>query len=247
MARSKILEAILAEDNRAVPLKVVFVDVHAYSKRRSRTQSEVVDSFMACLREALERVSRQYAGIPLADGLDFPADVIAIPSGDGAALVFPYAGLFSVHLDFARTLLDVVHSRNRAIGCEKFVAHGWCNCHPAFYLSVGVADGQGIIYRDLNGNYNVAGNVINMAACVRQLAGPGRIFFTEEAHNKIIDMVDNPYLDENFRQFESVGIKHGRRINVYQYIEPDCDSINSTPPRDLALCVHMERVEGRVS
>jgi class 3 adenylate cyclase len=244
MARSKILEAILEKDNRAVPLKVVFVDVQAYSKRRSRAQAEVVDALTASLREALDRLSRQYAEIAQADGIDFQDDVIAIHSGDGAALVFPFAGLFSVHLDFARTLLDVVHSRNRAIGCEKFIAHGWCNCHPAFNLSVGVADGQGIIYRDLNGNYNVAGNVINMAACVRQLAGPGRILFTEEAHNKIIDMVENPCLDENFRQFDSIGIKHGRRINVYQYVEPGCASIDSSAPRDLALCVHMERVEG---
>jgi class 3 adenylate cyclase len=243
MAKSKILDAVLEKENRTAPLKVVFVDVHAYSKRRARTQAEVVDAFMACLKEALERLSRQYAGITRADGLDFQDDVIAIPSGDGAAVVFPFAGLFTVHLDFAKALLDVVHSHNKATGCEKFVAHGWCNCHPAFNLSVGVSDGQGVIYRDLNGNYNVAGNVINMAACVRQLAGPGRILFTEEAHNKIIDMVDNPYLDENFRQFDSVGIKHGRRINVYQYMEPDCDSIDSSAPKELALCTHLERVE----
>jgi class 3 adenylate cyclase len=243
MVKSIILDAILEKDNRTAPLKVVFVDVHAYSKRRSRTQAEVVDAFTACLKEALERVSRQYAEIARAEGLDFQDDVIAIPSGDGAAVVFPFSELFTVHLDFARTLLDVVHSHNKAIGCEKSVAPGWCNCHSAFNLSVGVSDGQGIIYRDLNGNYNAAGNVINMAACARQLAGPGRIFFTEEAHNKIIDMVDNPYLDENFRQFESVGIKHGRRINVYQYIEPDCDSIDSTPPKELALCTHMDRAE----
>jgi class 3 adenylate cyclase len=219
MAKSKIFDAILEMDNRTAPLKVVFVDVQAFSKRRSRTQAEVVNAFMACLKEALERVSRQYAEIARADGLDFQDDVIAISSGDGAAVVFPFAALFAVHLDFARTVLDVVHSHNKAIGCEKFVAHGWCNCHPAFNLSVGISDGQGVIYRDLNGNYNVAGNVINMAACVRQLAGPCRVFFTEEAHNKIIDMVDNPYL------------------------EPDCGSIDSTPPKELALCTHMDRVE----
>jgi hypothetical protein len=92
MAKSKILDAVLEKDNRTAPLKVVFVDVHAYSKRRARTQAEVVDAFMACLREALERLSRQYAGIARADGLDFQDGVIAIPSGDGAAVVFPLQG-----------------------------------------------------------------------------------------------------------------------------------------------------------
>jgi hypothetical protein len=40
---------------------------------------------------------------------------------------------------------------------------------------------------------------------------------------------------------ENSGIKHGHRINVYQYIEPDCDSIASSAPEDLALCAHIER------
>jgi hypothetical protein len=243
MAKSKFLDAFLESDDRTLPLKVVFVDVQAFTKRRSRTQAEVVDAFMACLKEGLKRVSRQYAEYALADGLDFQSDVIAIPLGDGAVVAFPFEGLSSVHLDFAKGVLDIVHSRNKTIGCEKFVKQGWCNCHSAFNLSVGVSDGPGIIYRDANGNFNVAGNVVNMAACVRQLAGPGRIIFSEEAHNQIIDKVDNPYLDENFRQFEGVGIKHGRRIDVYQYIEQDCASIDSTPPKELALCAHFDRVE----
>jgi hypothetical protein len=242
MANSIFLDAILEKHNRTASLKVVFANIQAYSKRRSQTQAEVVDAFTLCLKEALNRVSQQYFECAQDKGYNFQEDVIAIPSGDGAAVAFPFEALSSVHLDFAKGLLDVVHSHNKAIGCEKFVEQGWCNCHSAFNLSVGVSDGQGIIYRDVNGNYNVAGNVINMAACVMQLAGPGRIIFTEEAYNQIIDMVDNPYLDENFRMFENIGIKHGHRINVYQYIELDCDSIDSTPPEGLALCAHIERV-----
>lgn len=241
MAKSKFLDAILESHNRSAPLKVVFVDVQAYTKRRAQTQVLVVDAFMLCLKEGLNRVSKQYSEFSQSNGFNFQEDVIAIPSGDGTAVAFPFESLSTVHLDFAKGLLDAVHSHNKAIGCEKFVKQGWCNCHSAFNLSVGVSDGRGVIYRDVNGNYNVAGNVINMAACVRQLAGPNRIIFSEAAHNQIIDLVDNPYLDENFRPFESIGIKHGRRINVYQYIEPDCESINFTPPEDLALCVHIER------
>jgi hypothetical protein len=242
VANSKYLDAILEKHNRIASQKVVFVDVQVYSKRRSQTQAEVVDAFTLCLKEALERVSQQYFEFAQANGLNFQEDVITIPSGDGAAVVFPFETLSTVHMDFAKGLLDVVHSHNKAIGCEKFVKQGWCNCHSAFNLSVGVSDGRGVIYRDINGNYNVAGNVINMAACVRQFAGPRRIIFTEEAHNQIIDMVDNPYLDENFRMYENIGIKHGHRINIYQYIEHDCESIDSTPPEDLALCAHIERV-----
>jgi len=242
MAKSKFLDAILESNNRTAPLKVVFADVQAYSKRRAQTQVVVVDAFVSCLKEGLDRVSRQYIEIAQANGFDFQEDVIVIPSGDGAAVAFPFESLSSVHLDFAKGLLDAVHSHNKSIGCEKFVRQGWCNCHSAFNLSVGVSDGRGVIYRDVNGNFNVAGDVIHLASCVRQLAGPNRIIFSEAAHHQIIDMVDNPYLDENFRLFESIGIKHGRRINAYQYIEPDCDYIDSTPPEDLALCVHLERI-----
>ena len=208
MNKSYFLDTILEKHNRAASLKIVFADVQAYTKRRSQTQAEVVDAFMLCLQEALERVSQQYVEFAQTNGFNFHEDVIAIPSGDGVAVAFPFEALSSVHLDFAKVFLAVVHSHNKAIGCEKFVEHGWCNCHSAFNLSVGVSEGPGIIYRDINGSYNVAGNVINMAACVRQLAGPGRIMFTEEAYNQLIDMVDNPYLDENFRMFENIGIKH---------------------------------------
>ncbi len=60
MANSKFLDAILEKHNRIASQKVVFVDVVAYSKRRSQTQAEVVDAFTLCLKEALKGVSRQY-------------------------------------------------------------------------------------------------------------------------------------------------------------------------------------------
>ena len=241
MAGSKLIDDIIAGNRRPVSMKVVFVDVHAFSKRRSRNQAEVIDAFVSSVREALERLSGHCGDSAVASGIDLRDDLITASSGDGVAIAFPFEEFPSIHLDFARTLLDVVHRRNRQTGCERFNANGWCNCHPSFDLSVGVAADRGVIFRDLNGNCNVAGNTINMASCVRQLSGPRRIFFSEEAYRAIIDEVDDPALNENFRLFECVGIKHGHRINVYQYMEPGCEFIDSSPPRDLALCAHIDR------
>jgi class 3 adenylate cyclase len=241
MTGSNLIDDILACNQRTALLKVVFADVHAFSKRRSRSQIEVIGAFVSTVREALVRLTCQYEESARARGISLSDDLITIPSGDGAAVVFPFDGFPSIHLDFSKTLMDLVHSLNSSAGCDRFTLHGWCNCHPSLYVSVGVSAGKGVIYRDVNGNYNVAGNAINMASCVRQLAGPRRILFSEEAFLKIIDEVDNPCQNENFRLFECVGIKHGHRINVYQYMEPGCEFIDSSPPRDLALCAHMDR------
>lgn len=198
-------------------------------------QADVIDAFMACLRDALQRTSQQYVAYAQDNDLNFQKDVIALPSGDGAAVALPFEGLHNVHLFLAKELLRTVHEHNKKHSCEKFSEQGWCHCHPAFNLCIGISDGKGIIYRDINDAYNVAGTVINMAARVMGLAGPQQILFSEDAYRQFIDMVDDVRVDERFREFRSVPIKHDLSINVFQYVEPEAEYLNSNPVEKLDM------------
>ncbi len=215
-------------------LKIVFVDITSYSKRRSQSQADVIDSFMECLEAARSETAKEYIQYCELNTINFLNDVIFLPSGDGAAVGFPFEGLHDVHLVFAKNLLRNVFEHNSSSPCEKFIENNWCNCHSNFNLSIGISEGKGILYRDVNKSFNIAGSSINLAARVMNLAEENQIIFTEDAYHQIIDMVDDPNLDDNFTSFKGVPIKHNEKINVYQYVE-QLDYLNTEPPEELSM------------
>jgi hypothetical protein len=232
--KSEYLDRIISRQNRTATLKVVFVDVQSYSKRRSQAQVSVIDAFMECLSKALKTTSQKYIEYTQANDMNFHTDIIVLPSGDGAAIAFPFEGLHDIHLFFAVNLLEEVKKNNDEANCDKFRENGWCNCHNSFNLCVGISEGKGILYKDINDSYNIAGNVINIAARVMGKAEANQIIFTEEAYRQLIDMVDDPNLDDEFREYTGVNIKHDLKINVYQYIASN-EAINPAPPEDLVF------------
>lgn len=241
---STLLDGILERQNRATNLKVVFVDVASYSKRRSQSQAAVIDAFMHCLENARKNTAKEFTDFCEQNKVNFADDVIFLPSGDGAAICFPFEGIHDVHLVFAKNLLEQVANHNKEQACDKSNEQGWCNCHSAFDLSIGISEGKGVLYRDVNKNYNVAGNVINLAARVMGIAGKNQIFFSEEGYRQIIDMVDDPHLDEKFTEFKNVRIKHNLRISVYQLTDDSLEYINSDVPKDLQDKLEMDAAMG---
>lgn len=229
---SKILSDVMSNKNRTVNLKVVFVDIVSYSKRRSITQADVIDGFMEILKASLSEISQNYVKYAQDNNLNFQHDIVSLSSGDGAAIIFPFDGLHDIHLEFAKEILKKIHANNKTNNCEKFKNNGWCNCHNSFNLTLGISEGKGIIYKDINNNYNVAGNVINMAARVMRESEKNQILLSEEAYTQIIDLVDDPHLDEKFVLFSDVKIKHGLKVNLYQYCD-ESEYINSESPEDL--------------
>lgn len=245
-AHSEYIENIISRQNRTANIKVVFTDVQSYSKRRSQAQIAVVDAFMECLNKALKVTSQKYIEYAQSNNINFQTDIIALPSGDGAAIIFPFEGLHDIHLFFASRLLEEVKKNNDNANCEKFNENDWCNCHNAFNLCIGISEGKGILYKDINDSYNIAGNAINLAARVMGQAEKNQIIFTEDAYRQIIDMVDDPNLDEKFREFIGVSIKHNLKINVYQYIEKN-DAINSNLPNDLVMAQRLRGLKDKIS
>jgi class 3 adenylate cyclase len=237
--KSPHLDKIISSQGKNVQLQIVFCDIEKYSERRSQAQMDVIDQFTKCLVKARQRIADQHEKYTEKNALNFLHDIIIIPTGDGAAIAFSFNGLNDIHLEFSKIILEETNKVNIRSHCPKFSENGWCNCHSNFNLKVGVSEGKGIVYRDANSNYNVAGGVVNMAARVMNFAERNNIIFTEEAYNQIIDMVDNPNLADNFTCHDKVKIKHGRQIKVYQYINPALVYLNSTPPSSLQLMTRM--------
>lgn len=235
-SNSKLLDRAIANKNGIVNLQVVFVDIEKYSARGAVTQAGVIEIFMTCLREALGQLTS--ISDELADHVSknadviLDADVVKLPTGDGALVAFPYDAVADLHLRFAKRLLEEVDRKR--VPCGEFQADGWCNCHPSnFGLRVGISSGKSIVYKDINDNYNVAGGVVNLAARVMDVADSGQIIFTAGAHETLSDL--KPELVRNhFEELKDLRIKRGF-INAYQYIDKDEPYINSGEPTEVAL------------
>lgn len=229
------LDKIMDLHNRTANLQVVFVDIEKYSQRRTLTQIGVIDSFTECLRNSLNETSKNFIDYAQSNEINFQNDIIKLPTGDGAAIIFSFDGLHDIHLNFAISLLNAISKHNAKDICEKFEENGWCNCHPNFNVRIGISEGKGIIFKDLDSNYNVAGSVINFAARVMSLSDSNQIIFTEESYRQIIDMVDDPFLYDHFQEYKGIRIKHDLKVNIYQYTDKDKEFINSIPPDDLLM------------
>lgn len=232
MKDSSHLKEVFEIKKGTVNLQVVFSDIVDYSKRKSTAQKGVIDNFTKINQNSLESVSKEHTQYAQENNINFATDIIKIPTGDGLAVIYPFEGIQSIHLDFARLLLEAVHEHNKTNDCDRFKEQGWCNCHDNFNLRVGLAEGKGIIYKDINGNYNVAGNVINMASRIMQLGDGNSIMLTEEAYKNLIDMTSDTSLEDDFASFKEIKVKHGLKMNVYQY-KPECDYINPEIPKEI--------------
>lgn len=243
MPSSRHLANIVNNNYGSASLQVVFSDIEKYSLRKSTTQREVVDKFTELASSARRRVSELYVEYAQSHDLNFSNDIINIPTGDGLAVVFSFDGLERIHLDFAENILEMVHDHNVTNDCAKFVDNGWCNCHDSMRVRVGIASGKGIVYLDINEAYNVAGNSINLAARVMGQVDGMQIALTEDAYETLIDMTTDTDLEEQFRRFENIRLKHGLRADIYQYCPSAHDFVDSGLPKDLDIQVRMQRAD----
>ncbi len=228
-------------------MQVVFFDIEKYSKRRTQTQIATIDAFTECMRRALSHTGKAYLDYAQQNNLNLSTDLIKIPTGDGAAIVFTFEGLHDIHLHSAKEFLREAHLLRMGEPCEKFEAVGWCNCHPYFNLRVGIAEGKAILYRDINGGYNVAGGTINLAARVMTKMARNQIGFTESAYEQIVDMVEDPSMSDKFVRYDDVRIKHGESLTIYQYVCHEEPSLNSDPPEELYLYAKVDSAMKRLS
>jgi formylglycine-generating enzyme required for sulfatase activity len=181
---------------------------------------------MQTIDQALLHIARQFIDTQDND-IQIRRDVIILPAGDGAAIAFPFDDSRDMHITFACELLRLVSEANKTIICEDFREHGWCNCHSGFLLRCGISQGSLILYKDLNENYNIAGDTVNMAARIMDLADANQIFLTHAVHNHLVDFDFRK--ESDFRLYSQVRIKHDILLDVYQYIDKAWPGIDILP------------------
>ncbi len=219
---------IVTNHHGLVGIQVVFVDIEKYSKRRTQIQSEVIGKLTLFLRDALREVSQEFVDYTQQNDINLRQDTIVLPTGDGAAVVFSFDGLNRIHLDYALALLKRIDEYNTRTPCDSFARDGYCSDHSHFNVRIGISQGLGLIYRDYNDRYNVAGDVINMAARVMNLADRNQIVFTADAYRTFIDMADQPGVANDFRLVPQVVLKHDLIRNAFQYIGSQ-RGVNTSP------------------
>jgi formylglycine-generating enzyme required for sulfatase activity/class 3 adenylate cyclase len=206
-------------------MQVVFVDIVAYSRRKSHAQVKVINAFRDCFEAALATTEQQFRDFWQSSHLALRENVILLPIGDGAAVAFPFAELHDAHLVFATSLLKAIRARSLAADCTRFGRQGWCDCHDAMKVRIGVSEGKLIVYKDLNDNFNVAGTTVNLASRVMGVADVNQILFSEDAYRQITEMISGA--EQRFVAYKGVVVKHGLTLTVYQYIDKTLKGLNS--------------------
>jgi hypothetical protein len=192
------------------------------------------------LQQSCDDISRQYAPEAQKMDVNFAKDIIRIPTGDGAAIVFPFEGLQNIHLHFAISFAGFVVSNRQDIECPIFSEHGWCNCHDFFDVRIGISDGKGIIFKDINSNYNVAGNPVKFASRVMGLGDRQQILLTEAAYKNMIDMTEDTALESKFVAHGPIEVKHDITLGVYQYVGAEGKFLNTTSPLQVNIQQHLK-------
>ena len=124
-----------------------------------------------------------------------------------------------------------------------FSEHGWCNCHDFFDVRIGTSDGKAIIFKDINGNYNVAGNPVNVASRVMGFGDRQKVLLTDEAYKNMIDMTEDTDLESKFKTHGKMQVKHNVEIGILQYVVEGEDFINTKVPIQVELQTQFEAIK----
>lgn len=221
---SKYLDQIIAGKNQICHMQIVFVDIVKYSKRKTARQVELINAFTKLVERSLTETNKQHFDTLTANNHNLKSDSILIPTGDGIAVAMPFEWIKTLHLDLALNILRETSKLNQGNDCKIFTSESYCDCHNNLNVRIGIATGLVILYKDINSNYNVAGNVINMAARVMNCGTDNQIMFTKNAYLLFSDLSTD---SKTFIEHKNKEIKHGLSIDLYQYLDKNIPYLNS--------------------
>jgi hypothetical protein len=199
---SGILEAIVAAKSSSTQLKVVAIEVEFFGRRRTSRQSSVIRALTTCIWSALLDTEKSYLFFPQVSRINFRDNLILMHSGHGCAVGFVFRAIHDIHFQFARNMIARIPNTDAA-SCDRFAQDGWCNCHDYFRLRIGVSDELGVIYKNLNSEYSMAGRAPELAMSAMKESNENRIVFTNAAYSKLIDAVGDPNFDLRFHALEA--------------------------------------------
>lgn len=212
------LDEIMSSSPEKARMQVVFVDIVKYSKRDDKCQLKFIKSFTEEIKSILYSITEEYGKDNGIEPSIIHHNVIKIPTGDGIAIGFPYPKLLSIHLDFATKLQHSIFIKNQKNHCEVFNKLGYCKCHPLNYsVRIGVDEGDSILYKDINKQFNLAGDVINMSSRLLSKIKGRQIGFSERAYKELFQFDQTCKCD--FKLVKNRLIKHNIKLNFYLFIK----------------------------
>lgn len=153
---------------------VVFFDIVGFSRFPTQIQKKLIDSVT---KEVLSLLG------PLLEASKKHREVIALPTGDGMALVF---------IRYERQAWDVKLIMNFIYNLQE-----WASKESAIgsdvQLRVGVHTGPIEIIDDVNRRPNVCGHTINFTQRVMDSANEKQVLFSDDAFNELIGVALSEY------------------------------------------------------
>lgn len=189
-------------------VKYVFVDIVAYSERRS---AEAQIEIIAVLNRAVKASVSQFMG---------DKEVIYIPTGDGMCIALTdFATPYDAHIQIALQLLATLSDHNQGASEER-----------KFEIRIGLNAHEDNLVLDVNGRENLAGAGITAAQRIMNV-GDGCTLLVSEA---VFDSLRHRELYRNdFKEYTTV-VKHEIEIKVYQYVASSRAGLKTEPPHKLA-------------
>lgn len=189
---------------------IIFTDVVGFSKLSGLTQKMVVSS----LTNEIMYEIREY----LVNNLSLIPNAIALPTGDGVAVVL-------VHNEPSIWTKEIILKiLLRLISWQADFEKEKTN-YKDIKIRIGLHEGGIEFFTDINGKTNICGNTINMAQRIMDAANDNQILVSDEIISKYFGSeykesftFNNTDYDLCFSDSISVTVKHGVRINVCNLI-----------------------------
>lgn len=190
-----------------IPAKHIFLDVVGFTHNRSvEAQSDIVHYLNAIVQSSVS------AHVQADD------KVIYLPTGDGLCIcLLNVETPYDVHILIAKDIVSGIYNHNNSINSDM----------RKFHVRIGINQNIDNLVTDVNGNQNIAGAGINMAARVMTMADDDQILVAESVHDTL------RYREKYMNMFRSyiATVKHGVRLPVYQFIEDGCAGLNIDIPK----------------
>jgi hypothetical protein len=187
-------------------VKYVFMDVVGYSNGRTvEAQTKIIEKLNEFVLQSIDEQKLA------------KKNLLYLPTGDGMCICF--VGIskpFDLPLIISLNILDKINQWNKSINDEKVI----------FKIRIGINENIDNIIIDINKKRNASGSGINMAQRIMDCADGNQIMLGEISYQSIADR------EQYFNKFKkySTAVKHGKMINVYQYIDSKYEFLNSEEP-----------------
>ena len=187
---------------------VLFIDIVGYSKLLITEQSNMLEK----LKEIV-RGTEQFR-IAKAEG-----KLLALPTGDGGALVFR-------------------SSPEAAVLCAMEISKQ-LKQHPELAVRMGIHSGPVNEVTDVNGQRNIAGAGINIAQRVMSCGDAGHILLSKHVAE---DLEQYPRWQRSLRELGECEVKHGVKVSIVNLV---ADGVGNAEPSQKFRAVQRHRVRVR--